>query len=160
MKRSACSLAVVTLVFFTCFASVTASLANDIDELYKSTNDILGAKEKTILASGHLRLVVWKSQIPQELMLLPITDLRANPENRFSSFLAYTMSDKGIFSTRVYQCSWREEGGKVVYECGESMRFPPGLRESVNDQVISEFKTVIRAAAQPARKTSPAGATN
>ena len=49
-------------------------------------------------------------------MLMSITGLYKNPENRSSSFMAYSLSDSGMFSNKIYQCSWREENKKIVYD--------------------------------------------
>jgi len=56
-----------------------------------------------------------------------------------SSFPAYTMNEKDIFITKIYQCSWREVQKNIVYECGESMKFPSGVRGTGSDQLINDL---------------------
>jgi len=119
-------------------------LPNDVSDLNKTASQLLGSKDKTVLASGALRLVVWKSEVPQQLMLMSITGLRNNPENLMSSYPAYSMSEKEIFIAKIYQCSWREEKKNIIYECGESMKFPAGVRGAVSDQMINDLRSVIK----------------
>ena len=159
MKRILIGMAMALSLVFQGLA-VREALADDVSELYKTANQLLGSKDKTVLASGALRWVVWKSELPKELMLMSITGLRNNPENLMSSYPAYSMNEKGIFITRIYQCSWREEKEKknIVYECGESMKFPSGVRGAVSDQLINDLKTVIKTAAP--NKETPAVRSN
>lgn len=138
-------------VYFVAFAAIfTVSLsardirADDVSDLYRVAKQLLGSKDQTILASGHRRLIVSKSADPEELVLLSITDLRANPENVLSSFPAYSLSEKRIYSTKLYHCSWRDINKKIIYECGESMKFPEGLQQSISDNVMSDFMKVLK----------------
>lgn len=56
------------------------------------------------------------------------------------------MTEKDIFVTKTYQRSWRKVQKNIVYECGESMKFPSGVRGTASDQLINELKTVIKTA--------------
>lgn len=139
-----------TLVFG-CWLATQADAA-DLSDLYSRAKETLGTKERTILASGASRLIVWKSDSPNELMLMSITGLYKKPENFSSSFTAYSLSDSGMFSNKIYQCSWREENQKIVYECGETMKFPAGIREMASNELIRELDAVLRASQQPTDK--------
>jgi hypothetical protein len=143
MKRILICMAVALAIVFQGLAA-SEVLPDDISDLYKTANQLLGSKDKTVLASGALRLVLWKSELPKELMLISITGLRNNPENLMSSYPAYSMNEKDIFITKIYQCSWREERKNIVYECGETMKFPSGVRGTVSDQLINDLKSVIK----------------
>jgi len=148
MKRHLIGAAVMLMIL--CEVSFVGSemLSNDLADLYNNAKEVLGSKEKTIIANGYLRVIVWRSQVTQELMIMSITGLRANPEYVMSSFPAYSLSQNGIFSTRMYQCSWREVRAKIFYECGEAMKLPDGVRETVPEQMARDFQTVINAAAR------------
>lgn len=143
-----CLKAIILTIVLPC-SSLTDGMAaaGDITDLFKVAHEMLGAKDKTILTSGALRLVLWKSDFTQELMLMPITGLHNTPENFISSFLAYSFSDKGIYSTKIFQCSWREVSRTVVYECGESLKFPIGIRGLPPDQLLTDLKNAMRVAA-------------
>jgi hypothetical protein len=143
MKRILIGMAMALAIVFQGLG-VSEVLSDDVSDLYKTASQLLGSKDKTILASGALRLIVWKSELPKELMLMSITGLRNNPENLMSSYPAYSMNEKDIFITKIYQCSWREDKKNIVYECGESMKFPSGVRGAVSDQLINDLKTVIK----------------
>lgn len=143
MKRILIGIAMALTMIVQGFA-VSEVLSGDVGDLYNTASQLLGSKDKTVLASGAQRLVVWKSALPKELMLMSITGLRSNPENSISSYPAYSMNEKDIFITKIYQCSWRTENKNIIYECGESMKFPAGVRGVVSDQLINDLKAVIK----------------
>ena len=143
--------AVLMALVLGCVLATEAS-GSDLSDLYNRTKDTLGSKDKIVLASGSSRLIVWKSESPNELMLMSITGLYRNPENFSSSFMAYSLNDKEMFSSKIYQCNWREENKKVVYECGEAMKFPVGLREAASNELMRELETVLKTAEQPMTK--------
>jgi hypothetical protein len=148
---SGAGLAVLMALVLGCFLA-TEARGSDLSDLYNKAKDTLGSKDRIILASGPSRLVVWKSESPNELMLMSITGLYRKPENFSSSFLAYSLTDGGMFSSKIYQCSWREENKKVVYECGETMKFPAGVREAASNELMRELDTVLRTSDQPVTK--------
>lgn len=128
--------------------------ASELANAYQVAKGLIGTKTKTMLASGSDRIIVAKTESADELVLIPITGLRGNPENFMSSFPGYSLSEKGIYSTRVYQCSWSDIQNKVVYECGESMKLPAGLREAVPEELTQQLQNVILAAAKSSQQTS------
>ena len=146
MKRSLIGIVLILVMLCKVSVAISEMLSSDVAELYNGAKDLLGSKEKTILANGYLRIIVWRSPATQELMVMSITGLRANPEHVMSSFPAYSISENGISSTRMFQCSWREVGKKIIYECGEVMKYPPDVREIPSEQSIRDFQTVIRSA--------------
>jgi len=127
---------------------------DDLARLYKVAKELIGSNGKTVIVSEPHRLVVSKAEATGEIVLIPITGLRNKIENRMSSFPGYSLSEKGNLSTRVYQCSWSDMQNKVVYECGETMKLPAGLREAVSDDSIHELKHVIKSAASRGEQTS------
>ena len=143
---------VVLMALFSGGLLATEARTSDLSDLYNRAKDTLGGKDRVILASGASRLVVWKSESPNELMLMSITGLYTKPENFSSSFLAYSLTDGGMFSSKIYQCSWREENKKVVYECGETMKFPAGVREAASNELMRELDMVLKTPEQPATK--------
>lgn len=64
--------------------------ATNLSDLYNRTKDTLGSKDRIVLASAPSRLVVWKAESPNEVMLMSMTGLYKNPENFSSSFMVAT----------------------------------------------------------------------
>jgi hypothetical protein len=83
---------------------------------------------------------------------MSITGLYKNRENLSSSFMAYSLSDGGMYSTKIYQCSWGQENKKAVYECGETMKFPAGIREAASNELLREVDVVLKTSEQPSAR--------
>jgi hypothetical protein len=96
-------------------------------DLYTSAKQLLGTKEKVLVGKESKQMMVWKSG--DGVVVVPITGLRNNPQEQIYSFTGYALTSQGDATTKVYQCSWREVQRKAVYECGEGMKLPEGLRE-------------------------------
>lgn len=135
---------VVTTLLLGLFFTAGDVQSDEQSDLYNRATETLGSKNKTIVTDGTSRVMLWKSQVPGELMFMSITGLLGNPENMARSFLAYTISDASMFSSNIYQCSWHEEQKKVFYECGQGMNFPSELRERPSRDLLRELHAVLK----------------
>lgn len=154
MRKTLTTIVVGLMILSNASLGLAQQSSQDLAGLYQVAKELMGSNEKTLIVSESHRLVVSKTGAAGEITLIPITGLRNKTENRMSSFPGYSLSEKGILSTRVYQCSWSDVQHKVVYECGETMKLPAGLREAVSDESIHELRSVISAAASRGNQTS------
>lgn len=152
MKHKLTGILVFGISLFKVSFAASEMVAGDLVDLYNKAATVIGANERKMLATGDLRFIVWKANATQELMLVPVMELHKNREHHISSFLGYSLTEKKMSSTKIYQCSWREvrrpgyfdvselkggparnaDGQKLIYHQGEAVH----VTHTIGDQKI------------------------
>lgn len=108
MKYKLTGILVIGIILFKVSFAASEMVTSDLVALYNKAATVIGSDERKMLATGDLRFIVWKTNVTQELILVPVSELLKTREHHISSVLGYSLTEKKMSSTKIYQCSWRE----------------------------------------------------